>query len=246
MPHLKSDDIKDIFSKVLKNLTELGFVVVSVTTDGHRTNQSSHNSLGTEVVHPEIIVNPFSSFKNARVYTMYDTVPKECILNLLKILLVHPRILVCTQCTILCICSRIFTSICLIRSLFSAHLSKNVVFLCTSITVILFSYRYNIEYGNEAKMAYKLTDRVLHPSSIERSNVQLAISAMHETTIAALEYYGGKDEHKAFKDTAQFLKLVHKWFDAVNVKSPFIYKRPSHSTRKPVTRDCKDGLLCIS
>ena len=43
VPHLKSDDIKDIFFKVLKNLTELGFVVMCVTTDGHRTNQSFHN-----------------------------------------------------------------------------------------------------------------------------------------------------------------------------------------------------------
>ena len=74
VPHLKSDDIKDIFFKVLKNLTELGFAVVSVTTDGHRTNQSFHNSLGTEGVYPEFILNPFSPSKNARVYTMYDTV----------------------------------------------------------------------------------------------------------------------------------------------------------------------------
>ena len=68
---------------------------------------------------------------------------------------------------------------------------------------------------------------------------------MHETTIAALEYYGGKDEDKAFKDTAEFSKLVRKWFDVVNVKSPFIYKRLNDSTRKPVTRDCKVGLTYL-
>ena len=87
VPRLKSDDIKGIFFKVLKNLTELGDVVVSVTTDGHRTNQSFHNySLGTEGVHPEFIVNPFSSSKNARVYTIYDTVHlfKNIYFNLLN------------------------------------------------------------------------------------------------------------------------------------------------------------------
>ena len=68
---------------------------------------------------------------------------------------------------------------------------------------------------------------------------------MHETTIADLEYYGGKDEHKAFIDTAEFLKLVRKWFDVVNVKSPFIHKKLSDSTRKPVTSDCKDGLTYL-
>ena len=216
VPHLKSDDIKGIFFKVLKNLTELGFVVVSVTTDGHRTNQSFHNSLGTEGEHPEFIVNPFSPSKNARVYTMYDTVHlfKNIYFNLLnKKSLLCPSFQECGP------------------SLHVHH--SHLVQL------------HNIEYGNEAKMAYKLTDRVLHPSSIERSNVQLAISAMHETTIAALEYYGGKDEHKAFKDTAEFLKLVRKWFDVVNVKSPFIHKRLNDSTRKPVTRDCKDGLTYL-
>ena len=50
---------------------------------------------------------------------------------------------------------------------------------------------------------------------------------------------------QSFKRHSEFLKLVRKWFDVVNVKSPFIHKRLSDSIRKPVTRDCKDGLAYL-
>ena len=41
-------DIRNIFFTVLKTLTEIGFTVVSCTTDGHRTNKGFHNSLGED------------------------------------------------------------------------------------------------------------------------------------------------------------------------------------------------------
>lgn len=72
--HITTENIKSIFLKVLKALMEIGFTVVSVTTDGHRTNQSFHNSLGDDGRHPKYIKNPHSSDPDACVYTMYDTV----------------------------------------------------------------------------------------------------------------------------------------------------------------------------
>ena len=62
-----------IFDKVLKGLTQVGFIVVSVTTDNHRINQSWHNSLGEDGHHPEFIKNPYAS-SESRIYTMYDSV----------------------------------------------------------------------------------------------------------------------------------------------------------------------------
>ncbi|XP_043226414.1 uncharacterized protein LOC122383743 [Amphibalanus amphitrite] len=73
VPHVTAADIDQTFHKVLKGLTELGFKVVSVTTDNHRTNQSWHNSLGDDRRHPEYILNPYSETEQ-RVYTLYDTV----------------------------------------------------------------------------------------------------------------------------------------------------------------------------
>ena len=84
-------DIRSIFFTVLKTLTEIGFIVVSCTTDGHRTNQGFHNSLGEDGRHPEFIINPFNP--DARVYTMYDSVHlyKNFFFNLL-----NKKTLLCT------------------------------------------------------------------------------------------------------------------------------------------------------
>lgn len=73
VPHVTRDDIEKTFNKVLKGLTELGYKVVSVTTDNHRTNQSWHNSLGDDGRHSEYILNPYSKDEE-RIYTLYDTV----------------------------------------------------------------------------------------------------------------------------------------------------------------------------
>ena len=202
-----------MFFTVLRGLTDVGFTVVSVTTDGHRTNQSFHNSLGEDGCHPEYIKNPYSSDADARIYTMYDTVHlfKNMYFNL-----INKKTLLCPP--------------------FPDSESALHVQFSHLLQV------YNMEYGTEAKMAYKLTDKALHPTNVERVNVQLAVSAMHETTIAALDFYGQREKHSAFKETAEFLRLVRRWFDIVNVKSAFVHVRLNDPNRKPVTREEKEGL----
>lgn len=83
---------------------------------------------------------------------------------------------------------------------------------------------------------------MLHPTNIERVNVQLAASVTHESTIAALNFYGQQEDYSAFTDTAEFLRHVRRWFDLVNVKSPYIYIRRNGSNRIPVTKQNKEGL----
>ena len=68
---ITTQDIREIFFEVLRNLTDLGFTVVSVTTDAHRTN---HHWLGQDGDHPEFVLNPYSEGTDDRIYTMYDTV----------------------------------------------------------------------------------------------------------------------------------------------------------------------------
>ena len=99
--------------------------------------------------------------------------------------------------------------------------------------------------GQEAKMAHRLTDKVLSPTNIERVNVQLAVSAMHETTIAALEYYGQNKEYSTFNETAEYLRHIRRWFDTVNVKSASTYKRLNDNARKPITKEDRSGLIYL-
>ncbi|KAF0301475.1 hypothetical protein FJT64_003101 [Amphibalanus amphitrite] len=75
---------------------------------------------------------------------------------------------------------------------------------------------HKLEMGEEIKMAFKLTDRVLNPTSIERVNVQLAVAANHESTVAALRYYSQNDAYRDFGQTADFLEMLRRWFSVVN------------------------------
>ena len=213
VPHITTQDIKDIFFKVLRQLTDIGFTVVSVTTDGHRTNQSFHRSLGEDGEHPEYIINPYSDSEGDRIYPMYDTVHlfKNIYYNLL-----NKKHLVCPP--------------------FPGSEAPMNAMLTHLVQV------FNMEQGAEAKMAFKLTDKVIHPTNFERVNVQLAISATHETTTAALDYFGQQDKHSAFKQTAEFLRLMRKWFDVVNVKSASVNSRLNDPIRKPITNEEKGGL----
>ncbi len=91
---------------------------------------------------------------------------------------------------------------------------------------------YKLELLKPAKMAYKLNDRVLHPSSLEKTNVQLADSLFHDSTIAALDHYSR--DHLEWRQTATFLKIVREWWNRVNVKTPTLGIQMRDDTRKPI------------
>ena len=94
-------------------------------------------------------------------------------------------------------------------------------------------------------MAYRLTDKVLHPTSIERVNVQLAIAATHETTIAALQFYGKQDQYSAFSQTTEFLHHIRTWFDIVNVKAPWKNIGRNNEMMQPISNANQENLAYI-
>lgn len=212
VPSITTEAIRDIFFKVLKVLTEIGFVVVSCTTDGHRTNQSFHNSLGDDGKHPEWIENPYSP-ESARIYTIYDTVHlfKNFYFNLL-----NKKTLVCPPMPDT-----------------EAPLHADYKHL---------EQVHMMELGGQVKMAHRLTDRVLHPTSVERVNVRLAIAATHESTVAALRYFSQSDKYRAFRGTADFLELLSRWFSVVNVKTAYTHVRLRDPIRTPPSNVERGGL----
>ena len=214
--HITTEEIKDIFLKVLQCLTHLGFRVVSVTTDGHRANQSLHRALVEDGKHPEYILNPWSARDDNSIYTMYDSVHlfKNIYFNLL-----NKRTLRCPP------------------------VSEDGTPLDVNISHL--EKVYSLECYSQAKMAYRLTDKVLHPTSIERVNVQLAIAATHESTIAALRFYGQQEMYKTFNQTAEFLQDVRKWFDIVNVKSPWKHVGRNDKMLQPITAANQEGLTFL-
>ncbi len=99
---------------------------------------------------------------------------------------------------------------------------------------------YNLELGKPIKMAYKLSDKVLHPTNIEKTNVLLADSLFHESTIAALRYYA--KEFPEWRYTADFLHVVRNWWNVLNVKSVLLGTRKRNKSMKPVSKEDKNNL----
>ena len=77
---------------------------------------------------------------------------------------------------------------------------------------------YDLEVLKPERKAYKLSYRVLDPNSIEKCNVQLAVSCFHESTINGLRYYANNG-YPHFVGTADFLEIIHRWYSVLNVKS---------------------------
>ncbi|KAF0311117.1 hypothetical protein FJT64_018038 [Amphibalanus amphitrite] len=142
VPHVKTSDINDIFNKTLKGLTELGLTVVSVTTDNHRTNQAWHRSLGTDGHHPEYVINPYSDDEE-KIFTLYDTV--------------H-------------VFKNLYYGMMRNKSLRLPPLPGSEDQPDLEVSFDHLKRIHEMEYGNPAKLAYKLTDRVLNPSVLERVN----------------------------------------------------------------------------
>jgi len=86
---------------------------------------------------------------------------------------------------------------------------------------------YNSECHKPLRIAHKLSETVLKPKTIEKVNVKLALSLLHESTVTALKQYG-------YYDTAAVLDLFLKFWSILNVSSPTIGKHKRDIVRDPV------------
>ena len=93
---------------------------------------------------------------------------------------------------------------------------------------------YNIELGKSVKIAHRLCDKVLNPASIEKTNVSLADSFFHESTIAALQFYAVKNNRPEYNHTANFLKLIRRWWNLLNIKSTYTGQAKLDANREPI------------
>lgn len=133
----------------------------------------------------------------------------------------------------------------------SVHLFKNYynnferkkVFVCPAFSegespfVANFNHLkkiYEMEMGMPIKFGFKLSDKCLNPAPIEKTNVMLANSVFHESTINALEHYAEKG-FPEFKETAKYLRIIRTWFDIMNVKKRFTGQQKRDINKMPFT-----------
>ena len=71
---------------------------------------------------------------------------------------------------------------------------------------------------------------------IEKTNVSLATRVFPKSTRNALKYYVGSD-FPQWERILNFLNLIAKWWNKLNVKSPSKGKRKRDKDSKPITKD---------
>ena len=101
---------------------------------------------------------------------------------------------------------------------------------------------YEMERGAPLRKAYKLSDKVLSPTNIERSNVLLADSLFHEPTIHSLQYYGSEGNERVLQ-TAAYLEIIRKWSNTLNVKSQYETQWTRDRDREVISKENRETVL---
>ena len=101
---------------------------------------------------------------------------------------------------------------------------------------------YEMELGKPLLIAYKLSDKVLAPSNIEKTNVILADSLFHVATINGLQFYAKKG-CPTFQQTTQLLSLFRPGFHKMNVNIFSEGQRTLDSNSEAVSKDNKSDVL---
>lgn len=77
---------------------------------------------------------------------------------------------------------------------------------------------YTFEKDRPLKMGHKINPTVLNPTTLQRTSMKLCTSVFSESTVAALNYYS-ENNGKQWFETAEFLRLILKLWNVLNVKS---------------------------
>ena len=92
------------------------------------------------------------------------------------------------------------------------------------------------------KKAHRLTPAALAPKSIEKTSVKLATSVFNESTRDALQFYAVNEGKSSWSGTAEFISVILKLWNVMNVKSSCKGKHKRNYTMDPV-RSSQDWKL---
>ena len=101
------------------------------------------------------------------------------------------------------------------------------------------------ETGNILKLS-KLDEVSVYPKPIERQKVSTCLKVFSDETINGLLTHPGMKGVEGREDTAEFLRLVVKFFKIMNVKSEYVGERHNDDRELPIYDDLDERLdyLC--
>ena len=104
---------------------------------------------------------------------------------------------------------------------------------------------YRREKSLGLRMAHKINERVLNPTSVNRTSVKLAASVFHASIINALKYFATHMEKPEWKNSAEFIELFHNLWKIVNVKTQSVGQRKMDPSRLPIASSDDERLLLL-
>ena len=104
---------------------------------------------------------------------------------------------------------------------------------------------YNVESAMSLRLAHKLSERVLNPTSIQRTSAKLAMSIFHDSTVAALKYYVNKG-HEDWRSTSCFVSYVCDLIKILNIRTSSVGLRRNDPLKLPLCSTLDERLNSLS
>lgn len=209
--NLKAVHLQELVLKILQILTEIGYIVVVISSDNNRVNRKMFDLLcGGKM--DVMIDNPFNN--NHKIFLLFDTV------HIFKSIRNNWINQIDDNQTFI---FPLDNSLNVDLQSISSSTSNSTGKLTAKFSDLKKLYRE--EEGKTVKLAPSLNKKVLYPTSIERQNVNLCVKVFDEKNIAALKTTNAS----LAKGTIHFLKTISRWWKIVNVKSKF----KGHNLRDP-------------
>lgn len=194
---ITAEELHRVLRGVIMNLEDAGLHVVAVITDNNSINRKVMSLFGRN--HKPLIVYPHPAQQQLPLFHIIDTV------HLLKCI----RNNWLNQKT----CDK-----CLYFPPFESEQEQGVKMQGASFTSL--KKLYEAEQDSVVKVAYGLTYKSLNPTNLERQNVKLAMKIFSSFVSSALRLRGTELKLILPEETAEFIDLVLRWWNIVNVKTP--------------------------
>ena len=226
---ISAEKIHTIWSDAVEKLTnDLGFNVCATTADNHKSNMKHFKKILCPGELESFIVNPYDPSK--KIYLLFDyTHALKCIAN-------NFRKKECFVCPAYPQTVELWNedddeSIKTVEKFEDIHPKANFYPNFAHLRQL-----QNIEISKPVKIAHKLSDKVINPLALEKTNVSIADNLFAESTINGLLFYG-KEGFPQFIQTAKFLRIIRNWWDMFNVKSRFKGKHKRNKFMQAVSKE---------
>ena len=206
---LNAEKIHTIWRDTVKKLTiDLQVDVVATTADNHNSNMKHFKKILCPGKLQNFIINPFD--KSKKIFLLFDpTHILKCIANNFR----NKECFICPSYTE------------------SNQLEPNMYPNFAHIR-----HLQDLETGKPVKIAHKITDKVIRPLALEKTNVSLADALFSESTINGLNFYGNNG-FPEFTHTAKFLTIIRNWWDTFNVKTKYKGKHKRNEFMEAINKD---------